>query len=268
VNEPASTIDQALADPFRLPMTSSPPHREVTFEDSGGRRRHVALSEAVLRDQRQAPVGRVWVLHDLTEQRLAEAQKNELEVWVQHGQKLETLGVMAGGIAHDFNNLLTAILGSAELMLAAVTKKASLEFEFVDDSLTVIADRVQLTQVVLNLITNASDSLDEHGGTITVRTGLPAAEGGALASTAPMAFIAVADTGMGMDQETRDRVFDPFFTTKFTGRGLGLATVAGPRSPSSCRLPRGSRTIPLPPGSTSPRGRGAEPSFSSTTNMR
>jgi CheY-like chemotaxis protein len=84
----------------------------------------------------------------------------------------------------------------------------------------------------MNLITNASDALDERTGRITIGTGLM--ESGALTpcltGTPPegqAVFLEVTDPGSGMDEPTLQRIFDPFFTTKFTGRGLGLAAVLG-----------------------------------------
>ncbi len=62
-------------------------------------------------------VGRVWCYRDLTEWVKAEEERRKLEAQVQHGQKLESLGVLAGGIAHDFNNLLVGILGHAGMAL-------------------------------------------------------------------------------------------------------------------------------------------------------
>jgi CheY-like chemotaxis protein len=80
------------------------------------------------------------------------------------------------------------------------------------------ADVNQVQQIVLNLVNNAAEAIGEEIGTIAIETGLDP-EGGV--------FLEVADTGCGMDPETRARIFDPFFTTKFTGRGLGLAAVSG-----------------------------------------
>ena len=78
------------------------------------------------------------------------------------------------------------------------------------------ADRDQLRQVLLNLVTNAYDAMPE-GGTLTIDAG-PARAG--------RVTIRVADTGAGMDPATRARVFEPFFTTKARGVGLGLAVSA------------------------------------------
>ena len=65
-------------------------------------------------------VGRVWCYRDQTESVKAEEERRQLEAQVQHGQKLESLGMLAGGIAHDFNNLLVGILGHAGMALVEV----------------------------------------------------------------------------------------------------------------------------------------------------
>jgi PAS domain S-box-containing protein len=115
------------------------------------------------------------------------------------------------------------------LLRMSVKKQATLTLSL-DEALPVVnADATQLRQVLLNLITNASDALGDREGEIRVTTSrrrVPADTAGGLA---PGDYIelAVSDTGCGMDEATRARIFEPFFTTKDTGRGLGLAAVRG-----------------------------------------
>ena len=123
----------------------------------------------------------------------------------------------------------------AQLLQTVISKRAALRFDFAADLPPVEADATQLRQIVMNLITNASDALGAADGTITLRTGTRAATRDFLQSSyvddelpeGTYAFIQVEDTGCGMDAETIERIFDPFFSTKFTGRGLGLAATLG-----------------------------------------
>jgi len=97
----------------------------------------------------------------------------------------------------------------------------------------VIADPTQIHQVVMNLIINASHSMEETGGELSVtlseidvtNDNLPMFE------IAPGSYVCmeITDTGSGMDQNTLDRIFDPYFTTKPKGKatGLGLSVVHG-----------------------------------------
>ena len=132
----------------------------------------------------------------------------------------------------DLHTLLREI---SHLLEATLTRKAALEFRFADQLPHVRGDATQIRQVLMNLMTNAAEAIEDTSGIISLETGLVQIDGesdGELWPAAELepgyyAVVAVADTGMGMDEATRRRIFDPFFTTKFTGRGLGLAAVMG-----------------------------------------
>ncbi|GLC27838.1 MEDS domain-containing protein [Roseisolibacter agri] len=104
----------------------------------------------------------------------------------------------------------------------------------------VAGDRAQLTQVLMNLVTNAAEALNPDGGTVTVRVrehtldereaarlAKVCATGGGPLPAGPCVRLEVSDTGVGMSREVRARMFEPFFTTKRSGRGLGLAATLG-----------------------------------------
>ena len=119
------------------------------------------------------------------------------------------------------------------LLAATLSKKADLELA-IDPASVVLGDPVTLSQVIMNLLTNASDALGDHPGRITVRvrhvTEVDARwDHGQGATVGPgrWVLVEVEDTGIGMDESTCGRVFEPFFSTKERGHGLGLAACLG-----------------------------------------
>ena len=156
-----------------------------------------------------------------TAARRAAELTNQMLAYSGRGRfQLQPLDV--NGVIRETRELLGATIpGSAELRLELGTSLPAVE-----------VDPPQIRQVVMNLITNAAESLPEGKGTVTLSTDVvryKAARRAGEQTLAPGSYVRlrVRDTGEGMDAATRERIFDPFFTTKFAGRGLGLAAVQG-----------------------------------------
>jgi C4-dicarboxylate-specific signal transduction histidine kinase len=150
----------------------------------------------------------------------------------------------------DINDAIREVLAltRSELLRHRVVLRTDLSA----DDRPVFGDRVQLQQVLLNLITNGVDAMS----TVTDRPKVlaiksePVEPGGML--------VAVEDTGTGLDPATADRIFDPFFTTKPSGMGMGLSICRsiidahGGRFWVSPRVPCGivfRFTVPMAPSS-------------------
>lgn len=229
---------------------------------------------------------------DITDHKMAQRQRTQLERQIQQTRKIEAIGTLAGGITHDFSNILAAVTGYAELALVYLTDKspareniqtiieaadrarelvglirlirldeetkpvpvqirpvvqaalevirsavpASVEIResLACESEMVLCDAGRLQQIVVNLCTNAYQSMRESGGTLTVGLVPFAADANSekrdpSLKPGPYVRLTVSDTGRGMDEKMLERIFDPYFTTKEhdVGTGLGLAVVRG-----------------------------------------
>ena len=138
-------------------------------------------------------------------------------------QVLQPAIVDLGSIVADLNEMMPVLLGEAIAVTVTVAT----------DLWQVRTDQAQIEQVIVNLVVNARDAMAGDGRlTITVRNRVidqSAAEAYPEIVAGEYVVLSVADTGHGMDEQTRARVFDPFFTTKPVGQGsgLGLSTAYG-----------------------------------------
>jgi nitrogen-specific signal transduction histidine kinase/ActR/RegA family two-component response regulator len=121
--------------------------------------------------------------------------------------------------------------GMVELLKVSISKHAALVTDFGEDLPAVRGSTGEIQQIVMNLVTNASEALEDRDGVIRVTTrqvNLDRAEAMSKGiAEGDYAELEVMDTGRGMSLETQARVFDPFFTTKSQGHGLGLGVVRG-----------------------------------------
>ena len=120
-----------------------------------------------------------------------------------------------------------------ELLKVSVSQHAVPETDLDDGVPPVRANAAQLRQIVMNLVTNASDAIGDRDGVIRVATSsvkarrkTPAAIASPLAASDYLE-LEVSDTGCGIPPEAQAKVFEPFFTSKSAGHGLGLAIVDG-----------------------------------------
>lgn len=211
----------------------------------------------------------VSIFDDITDQKVAEREQQNLQEKLFVSQKMESIGAFAGGTAHNFRNILQAISGNIEYLkmvhgdktevteithsiLSSVEKGVDLinnllhfsklggqyqmmeldcknlimntysliekvfnkniEFELlIEDGLFVNGNPSLLSQVFMNLFTNARDAMPD-GGKLTIKGEI----------VGNHVSVIVADTGQGMDEATVEKIFDPFFTLKEVGKGTGL----------------------------------------------
>ncbi len=127
-----------------------------------------------------------------------------------------------------------AVNDIADLVQFSIPKSVELVLNVRRRLPVVQMDPSQLQQVLMNLVINAGEAIGEgNAGTVTVSTSVvqfdkPFVDAiGQEVEPGRYVRIEVSDTGSGIAEAQRSRLFDPFYTTKFTGRGLGLAAVAG-----------------------------------------
>jgi PAS domain S-box-containing protein len=138
-------------------------------------------------------------------------------------QVMEPVNLNLSALVADLMNLIGKVVGEQIEVNTSLEKNVP----------SIHADRGQIEQVVMNLCLNARDAMPE-GGRLVVETGDVYLEEEYVRQnpymrTGRYVLLTVSDTGIGMDEKTRERVFEPFFTTKGPdkGTGLGLAMVYG-----------------------------------------
>jgi signal transduction histidine kinase len=204
-------------------------------------RESLELREQIIRSAKLASLGQMaaGVVHELnnpltsivgySDYLRAKAEREKAD---PHDiERLRRIGESAGRILRFSRDLMAyakpsieppspvpihSIIDQALVFCEHVLGRAAIRVErkYAHDLSPVLGVRDQLTQVFVNLFTNACHAMEPNGGTLTVETGVDRAR--------RTVRSVVGDTGHGIDKENLGRVFEPFFTTKTDGRGTGL----------------------------------------------
>lgn len=137
--------------------------------------------------------------------------------------------------AHSQINIVDLVDELVKMLRTTLPQNAVIKQGSSMDIPLIKADASQISQIVMNLIINASEAIGEVQGEIRVsltKTELKSDEPikdhqGKTITPGWYVYLEVTDNGSGMDDETKQRIFEPFYTTKFVGRGLGMSAVRG-----------------------------------------
>jgi PAS domain S-box-containing protein len=122
---------------------------------------------------------------------------------------------------------LNQVILEAETILSRLVRTGvELRTELCTETVTISGDALQIEQILMNLVKNASDAI-ENIGSITIATakvvpGDAGIDGQGFGAAIPHVLLTVSDTGHGMDEKTLRNIFEPFFTSKEKGKGTGL----------------------------------------------
>ena len=132
-------------------------------------------------------------------------------------------------------NLNEVVVELSELLQVGIAKGTRLHLELAETLPAVAADPSQMQQILMNLVTNASEAMGSRGGEILVATRRVELDAQAALRASvhaplepgPHVLLQVRDDGSGIEPEILPHIFDPFFTTRESGRGLGLSAMLG-----------------------------------------
>jgi C4-dicarboxylate-specific signal transduction histidine kinase len=181
-------------------------------------------------------------------------------------EKIIEAGALASEIIHRLRSLykksspkrelvaINEVIAEMAGMLRSEARRhgVSIRTDLKDDLPMTVADRVQIQQVLMNLMLNGIEAIKDSGGAVTLKSQL--GEDGQIE-------ISIHDTGPGLPMGNADQIFDAFFTTKQEGSGMGLAISKsiveshGGRIWANCDSERGATfhfTLPAAPAETNP----------------
>ena len=203
--ESLGVLAGGIAHDFNNLLTGVIGNASLALESMRARDENRPLIEAAMRSATRAA--------DLTRQMLAYAGKGRFIVGPVSVS--ETVREMAG------------------LLRSSVPATIAMDLALDGELPPVEADSGQIQQIVMNLISNASEAIGNQPGQIAVQTRTRDVDAAMIEQSqldipaGTYICLEVEDSGSGMDEATQARIFEPFFTTKFAGRGLGLAAVHG-----------------------------------------